>query len=297
MGASNQLLQAKNLYVARGSNPVLRDVSVSVGRGETVAVLGGNGSGKSTLINAVLGLLAHQQGTVELFGTPLRQFHSWERIGYVPQHSSIQVAAATVREIVASGRIPHHRPFFPLSKADKAAIDHALDVVNLQDRAHWPFASLSGGQKQRALIARALCTEPDLFVMDEPMAGVDLHSQHGLATLLGELVHANDKEPFGLIVLEAMACGRPIVGVNAGGVAETVDETVGQLAARAEAADYAEAVEALFARDIEAIGRAARERAVSQFAWNRVFEDLCTVYGELTGEAAFMSPDAQLHLH
>ena len=110
-------------------------------------------------------------------------------------------------------------------------------------------------------------------------------------------VHANDKEPFGLIVLEAMACGRPVVGVNAGGVAETVDETVGQLAVRAEAADYAEAVQALFARDIEAIGRAAREKAVSQFAWTRVFEDLCNVYGELTGEAAFMSADAELHLH
>ncbi|MCK6102983.1 MULTISPECIES: glycosyltransferase [unclassified Brevundimonas] len=110
-------------------------------------------------------------------------------------------------------------------------------------------------------------------------------------------VHANDKEPFGLIVLEAMACGRPVVGVNAGGVAETVDDTVGQLAARAEATDYAEAVEALFARDIEAIGRAAREKAVSQFAWNRVFEDLCAVYGQLTGEATFMTPDAGLQLH
>ena len=110
-------------------------------------------------------------------------------------------------------------------------------------------------------------------------------------------VHANDKEPFGLIVLEAMACGRPVVGVNAGGVAETVDNSVGQLAARAEAADYAEAVEALFARDIEAIGRAAREKAVSQFAWNRVFADLCHLYGDLTGEAAFMAADAELHLH
>ena len=110
-------------------------------------------------------------------------------------------------------------------------------------------------------------------------------------------VHANDKEPFGLIVLEAMACGRPVVGVNAGGVAETVDDTVGQLAARAEATDYAEAVEALFARDIEAIGRAAREKAVSQFAWNRVFEDLCAVYGQLTGEATFMTPNAGLQLH
>lgn len=110
-------------------------------------------------------------------------------------------------------------------------------------------------------------------------------------------VHANDKEPFGLIVLEAMACGRPVVGVNAGGVAETVDESVGQLAASADADDYAQAVEALFARDIEAIGRAAREKAVSQFAWNRVFEDLCMVYGELTGETAFVNPDMALPLH
>lgn len=110
-------------------------------------------------------------------------------------------------------------------------------------------------------------------------------------------VHANDKEPFGLIVLEAMACGRPVVGVNAGGVAETVDESVGQLAASADADDYAQAVEALFARDIEAIGRAAREKAVNQFAWNRVFEDLCVVYGELTGEAAFVNPDMALPLH
>ncbi len=110
-------------------------------------------------------------------------------------------------------------------------------------------------------------------------------------------VHANDKEPFGLIVLEAMACGRPVVGVNAGGVAETVDESVGQLAASADADDYAQAVEALFARDIEAIGRAAREKAVNQFAWNRVFEDLCMVYGELTGEAAFVNPDMALPLH
>ena len=110
-------------------------------------------------------------------------------------------------------------------------------------------------------------------------------------------VHANDKEPFGLIVLEAMACGRPVVGVNAGGVAETVDSTVGQLAASAEADDYAQAIEALFARDIEAIGRAAREKAVSRFAWNRVFEDLCMVYGELTGEAAFVQPEAAFAVH
>ena len=110
-------------------------------------------------------------------------------------------------------------------------------------------------------------------------------------------VHANDKEPFGLIVLEAMACGRPVVGVNAGGVAETVDESVGQLAGRADADDYAQAVEALFARDIEAIGRAARAKAESQFAWNRVFEDLCMLYGDLTGDAAFVQPSGAWAVH
>ena len=104
-------------------------------------------------------------------------------------------------------------------------------------------------------------------------------------------VHANDKEPFGLIVLEAMACGRPVVGVNAGGVAETVDDSVGQLAKSADPKHYAAAIEALFARDIEAIGAAARAKAVDRFAWNRVFEDLCTVYGDVSGEAAFNRPE------
>ena len=103
-------------------------------------------------------------------------------------------------------------------------------------------------------------------------------------------VHANDKEPFGLIVLEAMACGRPVVGVNAGGVAETVDQSVGQLARSADPADYAEAIEALFARDVKALGQAARVKTVEQFAWNRVFEDLSMLYGEVSGRPEFVMP-------
>lgn len=101
-------------------------------------------------------------------------------------------------------------------------------------------------------------------------------------------VHANDKEPFGLIVLEAMACGRPVVGVDAGGVAETVDLSVGQLARSADPADYAEAIEALFARDVEALGQAARVKTIEQFAWGRVFEDLSMLYGELSGRSEFV---------
>ncbi|WP_426039138.1 glycosyltransferase [Brevundimonas sp. DC300-4] len=110
-------------------------------------------------------------------------------------------------------------------------------------------------------------------------------------------VHANDKEPFGLIVLEAMACGRPVVGVNAGGVAETVTNDVGQLARSADPDDYAQAIEALFARDVEAIGAAARVHTVETFAWNRVFEGLCMTYAEVSGRPEFVQPGEELAVH
>lgn len=177
-------LSAERLYVSLGGLPILRDVSVSVAAGEAVALLGGNGSGKTTLIRTLLGLVPHQQGSVNLFGQPLDGFKEWSRVGYVPQHSSVAVANATVREVAASGRLAHRRPFQWLGKADKAALEHALEQVGLADRMGWPFGSLSGGQKQRVLIARALASEPELLVMDEPLAGVDLHSQAGLAELL-----------------------------------------------------------------------------------------------------------------
>ena len=110
-------------------------------------------------------------------------------------------------------------------------------------------------------------------------------------------VHANDKEPFGLIVLEAMACGRAVVGVNAGGVKETVDDTVGQLAKSADPVHYAAAIEALFARDVEAIGAAARVKAVERFSWGRVFEDLCMTYADVSGERAFVEPRGEWAEH
>lgn len=181
------LLAADGLYVSRGGLPILRDVSLRVARGEAVAVLGGNGSGKSTLIRAVVGLNPVQVGSVKLFGEPLQGFRQWSRVGYVPQHSSLNVSNATVQEIVTSGRLAHRRPFHWFRRADRVAVAAALELVGLSERAKWPFRSLSGGQKQRTLIARALSTEPELLVMDEPFAGVDLHSQAGLANLLAGL--------------------------------------------------------------------------------------------------------------
>jgi alpha-1,6-mannosyltransferase len=109
----------------------------------------------------------------------------------------------------------------------------------------------------------------------------------GILASCDAFVHANDNEPFGLIVLEAMACGLPVVGVAAGGVAESVDEEVGQLAARSEVGAFAEAIDALFARDVAAVGAAARRRAAERHGWDAVFRQLCFIYGGLTGRSAF----------
>lgn len=182
-----RLLTAEGLYVSLGGLPVLRDVGITVDAGQVVAVVGGNGSGKSTLLRTLTGLLPFQQGSVDVFGTPLRDFHDWKHIGYVPQHSTLNIAQATVREVVNTGRLPHLAPFQPMRRRDRAAVDDALEQVELIDRAVWPYHQLSGGQKQRTLIARALATGGELLVMDEPFAGVDLHSQTSVAHILGEL--------------------------------------------------------------------------------------------------------------
>lgn len=182
-----RLLTAEGLYVALGGLPILRDVSIHVDAREAVAILGPNGSGKTTLLRTLVGLIPFRQGELSLFGSPIQRFRDWHRVGYVPQHSVLHVHSATVLEVVLMGRLAHHRQFAWFSREDRRVALRALETVGLADRARWPFAPLSGGQKQRVLVARALSTDPELLVMDEPLAGVDLASQAALAELLGSL--------------------------------------------------------------------------------------------------------------
>lgn len=175
---------AEDLVVELGGSAVLRGVTAEVRPGEAVALLGGNGSGKTTLVRAALGLTPHQAGTVRLFGETPRQFRDWRRVGYVPQRSTAGLAGATVREVVASGRLARRRPFWPMSAQDRQAVRGALEAVGLSGRANAELAHLSGGQQQRVMIARALAGTPDLLVLDEPTAGVDLEHQEVLAELL-----------------------------------------------------------------------------------------------------------------
>jgi zinc transport system ATP-binding protein len=183
-------LAAQDLTVELGGLPVLRGVSLSIRAGEAVALMGGNGSGKSTLVRTVLGLLPHERGAVRLFGQPLRSFREWARIGYVPQRSMAPLGGSKVKEVVAAGRLARRRPFRPLSRDDREAVHDAIAQVGLSEQLNADIAALSGGQQQRVLVARALASQPELLVLDEPTSGVDLEHQRVLAEVLAELVSA-----------------------------------------------------------------------------------------------------------
>jgi zinc transport system ATP-binding protein len=178
-------------HVRLDGREVLCGVDLVVEPGDTLAVLGPNGAGKSTLIKALLGLLPLAAGRTEIYGRTPARFRDWKRIGYVPQRLPMGGGVpATVREVVASGRIARQSRWRPGTAADRAAVDRAIESVGLSGRARDSAHLLSGGQQQRVLIARALAGEPEVFVMDEPTAGVDAASQAALAATMSELTAA-----------------------------------------------------------------------------------------------------------
>lgn len=180
-------IAAEQLTVSLGGPPVLHAVDFAVDRGTAAGLFGGNGSGKTTLIRALLGLLKPDRGTGLLYGTPVNRFAEWSRIGYVPQRNSVQLDGATVGEVVGSGRLARRRPFRPASRADRQATAAALTQVGIGDLRDRPFTQLSGGQQQRTLIARALAGHPELLILDEPLAGLDVPNQERLAETLATL--------------------------------------------------------------------------------------------------------------
>ncbi|MFC4504823.1 MULTISPECIES: metal ABC transporter ATP-binding protein [Streptomyces] len=191
-----------------GSRPVLRGIDLTVRHGEVVALLGANGSGKSTAIRTVIGQVPVSEGEIELFGTERKRFRDWSRVGYVPQRTTAAGGVpATVTEVVSSGRLSRTR-FGVFRKADRDAVRQALELVGMADRAKDNVDALSGGQHQRVLIARALASEPELLIMDEPMAGVDLASQEVLARTLRDQVAAGATV---LLVLHELGALEPLI--------------------------------------------------------------------------------------
>ncbi|MYT73135.1 MULTISPECIES: metal ABC transporter ATP-binding protein [unclassified Streptomyces] len=205
---TDPVITMRTVTAELGARPVLRGIDLTVRRGEVVALLGANGSGKSTAVRSIIGQVPVTGGGIELFGTPRGRFKEWSRVGYVPQRTTAAGGVpATVTEVVSSGRLSRAR-FGILRRADRDAVARALESVGMADRAKDSVDALSGGQHQRVLIARALAAQPELLIMDEPMAGVDLASQEVLAATLREQVAAGTTV---LLVLHELGPLEPLI--------------------------------------------------------------------------------------
>jgi zinc transport system ATP-binding protein len=193
------VLEMRGIHFSYGHQTVLEEVDLSLKQGQFLGLVGPNGSGKSTLIKIALGSITPDRGEITLFNIPLRRFRDWSRIGYVSQKAnSFNLGfPATVREVVASGLYGKIGLFRRMNRKHWDRVDKAIDQVGLIPYRNRNIGRLSGGQQQRAFIARALVSDPDLLILDEPTVGVDsrsteqfyqllthLHREKGIALLL-----------------------------------------------------------------------------------------------------------------
>jgi len=171
-----------------GDVRILEEVTLRIGRGDFLGIIGPNGSGKTTLLRVLLGLLTPACGHVTLFGTDVRRFREWSRIGYVPQRPAAEVRfPASVFEVVMSGcsaRVGLGRRYGP---REREAALQALETVGMAGFHDRLIGRLSPGQQQRVFIARALVHRPELLILDEPTVGVDLDAQEQFYALLRHL--------------------------------------------------------------------------------------------------------------
>jgi zinc transport system ATP-binding protein len=191
---SEVLLDIDGVSLSYGNELILDAVTFQVKQGDFLALIGPNGSGKSTLIRIVLGLVKPDRGIVRIMGQDMEDFSSWDRIGYVPQKATDldPLFPASVREVVAMGLLSDKGwPRF-LNSDDEAAIDEALDLMEMRRYRNRRVWALSGGQQQRVFIARALASRPEILLLDEPTAGVDGATQERFYDMLERVNRERD---------------------------------------------------------------------------------------------------------
>jgi iron complex transport system ATP-binding protein len=217
-------LEAQGLGFGYPGKPVGRDVSLALGAGEVLCLLGPNGSGKTTLFKTLLGLLPAQAGEVLIDARPLRRLARVEvatRIAYVPQTHTAHFPY-TVRDMVTMGRTAHLGPFARPGARDHAAALEALETLGIADLADADYTRVSGGQRQLALIARALAQASPLIVMDEPTASLDFGNQ---ALVLRE-IRALAAQGYGIVLSthdpdHAFACASAVALLHGGRLVAT----------------------------------------------------------------------------
>ncbi len=187
----NPVLEIHDLTVSYDKKPVLWDIDLSAPKGKLIGIIGPNGAGKSTLIKAIMGLIPKSSGYIKLFDQKLDAVR--DHISYVPQRESVDWDFPTsVRELVLMGRYGKLGLFRRPRKADIEVAMDSLRKVGMEAYAERQISQLSGGQQQRIFLARALAQQADLYLMDEPFAGVDAATEKAIIHLLKEM-SAQDK--------------------------------------------------------------------------------------------------------
>ncbi len=186
---SGAVVELEQVTVTFGDHVALENVSLEVTPGQFVAILGPNGAGKTTLLRVILGLIRPTEGRVRVFGrNPIQLGKERTRIGYVPQLSQVDLRfPVSAWDVVLMGRYGRiglgRRP----TSEDRRAVQEAMERVGVWPLRDQPFGKLSGGQRQRVLLARALVNYPELLLLDEPTAGVDVSATNTVYALLRRL--------------------------------------------------------------------------------------------------------------
>jgi zinc transport system ATP-binding protein len=183
------IFDVKNLTFSVRGQKILSNISFEIFNGEYIAIIGPNGGGKTTLIRMLLGLEKPTSGVIKLYAKEIKSFKEWYKIGYVPQRASLvdESFPATVLDIVTMGRTSKRKFFSKFTKADKIAVEDAMQKMGVEKLKDKMVGTLSGGQRQRVMIARALASNPEILILDEPNTGVDMRSQKNFYALLSKL--------------------------------------------------------------------------------------------------------------
>ena len=186
----SDFLSTENLTVGYDGQPLIREVCLSVQRGRIVTLIGPNGSGKSTILKTVVGQLSKVSGTVLLEGSPMEQLRQNEiaKKMAILMTQRVHPELMTCFDVVSTGRYPYTGALGLLSKEDKRIVMDAMALVHSADLADRPFEAISDGQRQRILLARALCQQPEIIVLDEPTSYLDIRYKLELLTILKTMV-------------------------------------------------------------------------------------------------------------
>jgi zinc transport system ATP-binding protein len=205
---TKSIIEVSNISFSYYDQVVLKNVSLSIHKGDYLGIVGSNGSGKTTLLRIILGIISPKSGVIKLFGEDISVFKDWSKIGYVPQKviNFDNNFPVTVLEVVSMGRYGKRGLFHKITEEDKQKVTEALKNVGMLSYVDRPIGNLSGGQQQRVFIARALAGSPEILFLDEPTVGVEKDIKEKFYQLLHDL---NEKLNLTIVIvthdIESMA--------------------------------------------------------------------------------------------